>query len=44
MKHIQRISVARAEAKQDDILAAVFFQFFFLIMSIMMTAAFGDKR
>jgi hypothetical protein len=44
MKHIQRISVARAEAKQDDIMAAVFFQFYFFIMSIMLTAAFSDKR
>jgi hypothetical protein len=44
MRHIQRISIAKAEAKQDDILAAVFFQFYFFILSIMLTAAFSDKR
>jgi len=42
MKHISTIS-AGAQVKQDSIEEALFFQFFFTILSIMLSAAFGQK-
>jgi len=42
MKHINAIS-SGATAKQDSFEEALFFQFFFTILSIMLTAAFGEK-
>ena len=42
MKHVQRISVARADTKADGA-EAIFFQLYFYVIGMILTAAVGGK-
>ena len=40
MRHLKKVTVAKAS---DDIGAAIFFQLYFTVLSIMLSAALGGK-
>ena len=43
MKHLRHVTVAKAEAKQDDVAGAVFLQLWLTTFMFMLTAAFSEK-
>lgn len=43
MKHFKKITVRQATAKDDDGAEMMFFQLYFTVLAIMLSAAFGGK-
>ncbi len=43
MRHLKQVTAAKAVPKADDFAETAFFQLYFTVLSIMLTAAFSDK-
>ena len=43
MRHIQRITIAKAEEKQGDVAGQIFFQLWLTVFTFILSGAFGTK-
>ncbi len=43
MKHLKRVTLQQAQAKDSDGAEVMFFQLYFTILAFMISAAMGDK-